>query len=182
MGFFSPVVVLVATLCLSGLVGLEIISALRKLRMRQSRARMAGQLAKLVAEVERLGGVLAEEEPKADALYRRSEDLRRRLNDARDRLRKLQSSRIVYVYELGTPDFSKDLFVSHLKLVHKRADGPMAELTRSRLWEFQNIAEIWARDVDEAQRQANLVFSAEVGVTAGPARPLRETLDKGAVA
>jgi sugar phosphate isomerase/epimerase len=162
---FTPQVLIIAILCAVGLIASEIFTAIRADRERKSRDRFKDELASLGTEADDLQRQLDTLEPEAEARDKAAQALRDRIESAREKLRRLELSRVIYVYELGTPDSTKDVYVSNLRLVQRREDGPLAELIRSPLWDYQNMAEIWARDPEEAQRQVNLVFPSDSGIS-----------------
>lgn len=162
---FTPLVLVITVLCAVGLIASEIFTAVRASRERKSRDRFKEELSQLDAEADELQRELDSLEPEAEARDKAAQALRERFEEAREKLRRLEQTRVVYVYELGTPDATKDVYVSTLRLVQRRQDGPLAELIASPLWDYQNVAEIWARSPEDAQRQVNLVFPSDSGVS-----------------
>jgi hypothetical protein len=170
----SPVVLLVGGLCLAGLIALEIVALIRVASERRGKERFEKEIADLEKQAAEFETDLDKETPAAEDARRRAEEQRRKYEELRGRIKQLRAGRVTYVYEIGTPDAAKNVYFATLRRTNYREDTPLLDLIKSPLWEYQNTAEIWAKDADEAQRQVNLIFSGDSGIAAGTAKLERD--------
>jgi hypothetical protein len=172
--FFSPIVLLVGGLCLSGLIALEIVALIRVAAERRGKEKFEKEIEEIEGQASEIEAELDKELPASEEARRRAEEHRRRFEELRGRLKQLKAGRVTYVYEIGTPDAAKNIYFATLRRTNYREDTPLIDLIKSPLWEYQNVAEIWAKDPDEAQRQVNLIFSADHGIAPGTAKLERD--------
>jgi hypothetical protein len=173
--FFSPIVLLVGGLCISGLIALEIVALIRVAAERRGKERFEKEIEDLESQSSEIEEELDKELPASEEARRQAEERRRRFEELRGRLKQLKAGRVTYIYEIGTPDAAKNIYFATLRRTNYREDTPLLDLIRSPLWEYQNVAEIWAKDPDEAQRQVNLIFSGDLGIAPGTAKLERDT-------